>query len=262
MPRAGISKSPSQKPPLPASRMVRPRHSVSEWNSLSKCPRQYEWQYIRPVLEAEDEELQVERLGNRATLTSAEIGTRVHRAIELKDWDSLHALEKEVTPKRFRAQPLLEWIEKFPWMKDQYTAWSELPFEAPVGGEVLVGAIDRVVFDPVHKQYGVIDFKVTSEKKANDPDQLMRRYRGQLALYTWALGQLEPQARGKTQAWMIVITPERVLEIQYPAHQIEGLQPESLAKLAAEIVQGQTASPLPGLPCIDCAVKKSCPDAR
>src|SRR5205085_684799 len=81
-------------------RMQRPRHSVTEWNLLSRCPRAYEWTYIRPVVVAEGMPEIGLFTGEKVTsaseqeVTQRELGTRVHSCLERADYDDLKVTEK------------------------------------------------------------------------------------------------------------------------------------------------------------------------
>lgn len=241
-------------------RWVRPRHSVTEWALFLRCPRRYVAELQNPNPMSFDEKSQQ---------TAAEIGTRVHRALELEHWDDLSVLEAEVGAQRFRAQPVLDWARssELGMMREGVKIWSELAFEVPVAGEVLVGAMDRVVYDEQKGLYTVVDFKVTSEKKVSHREALMERYTSQLALYAWALGQVEPQAEGKTQACLVAITPVSVTSFDVSHSDISNLKVESVAQQTAAIVAALHTDPLgelsvparPGRVCEDCPVfKKSC----
>jgi len=48
---------------------------------------------------------------------------------------------------------------------------------------------------------------------------LLDRYAMQLELYSWALGALEPEARGRTHAVIVQFAADRVIEVEVPLPQ-------------------------------------------
>ncbi|MBC7693335.1 MAG: UvrD-helicase domain-containing protein [Methylotenera sp.] len=152
----------------------RPRHSVTEWTTLSRCPRAYEWNFIRPVVVdkafplsdaknggerevgqwtfphaelnkgAEQETHESQFTGGTGFagtvgLAQNELGTRVHACLETGNAEGLRELEREVGSERFQAAPVIEWMQNSPEMQG--------PSEVPSSGEVgLGGNSDRQVF--------------------------------------------------------------------------------------------------------------------
>ncbi len=263
--------------PKPQFLPRRPRHSVSEWNLLSRCERAYEWTTIRPVAPTEDEEweemiemeslAQARRLEDRARglkrpkIPQSEVGTRVHRCLELGDSEGLLELENLLGPASFRAAPVIDWMEKSPWMKGgARRAWRELAFEVPVGGlgglagGTLIGALDRLVRDS-DGNFTIIDFKVTGRKKA--PAELLETYRNQLNLYAWALEALVPECVGRTRAFLIHIAEGQVEEIEV------SLEANRLAEFrdrAESILHGRAGEPTPSSLCEVCDHRDRCPE--
>ncbi len=221
-PEASPAKREAESPPLaprPLNRAAdfqvrayRPRHSVTEWTRA-------EGAVFRPsaLIDETEKEIVVPEEGaaTRAIseMSPRELGTRVHAALETRDADALRMLEGEVGSRRFCAAPLLRWLTESPWsvLPAGAREWNELAFEVPVGnGETLVGSIDRLVRLP-DGRFRLIDFKVVERDKA--ADELLLRYRDQLRLYVWALGRLEPSARGRCEAGLVVISPRGVQEV-------------------------------------------------
>src|SRR5690606_34492508 len=102
--------------------------------------------------------------GLSAALSAREIGTRVHACLETGDQDGLREIERLVGKEVFSAEPLIRWAAESEWMRPaggDREVWSELAFEIPVQGEVLVGAVDRLVYDRALGLATVVDFKIT-----------------------------------------------------------------------------------------------------
>jgi ATP-dependent exoDNAse (exonuclease V) beta subunit len=268
----------------------RPRHSVSEWNLLSRCERNYEWSVIRPLAPTEDEEwhefialekAREEKVAEmRATrgevrkpkIAQSEIGTRVHRALELEEPGGLLELEKILGESAFRASPVIAWMNSSSWMQleEGSSAWKELAFEVPIpdgdprsatlakasNTATLIGALDRLVRDP-DGTYTILDFKVTARKKTEA--ELLQTYRTQLNLYAWALEALVPESRGKIRALLIHIAGGQVLEIPVP------LEPSRLAEFRAKaetILRGKPGEPQPSSLCEVCDHVDRCPEGK
>jgi ATP-dependent helicase/nuclease subunit A len=262
--------APLDSGPRPEFLPRRPRHSVSEWNLLSRCARNYEWSVVRPLAPTEEEEwkefVELEKFreerarGERKPkIAQSEIGTRVHRALELEDPAGLLELEKILGESVFRAAPVIRWMETSPWMKrgEKTRAWKELAFETPVGeGGTLIGALDRLVRE-ADGSYTILDFKITRGEKTEG--ELRETYGTQLNLYAWALEALVPSARGKIRAFLIHIAGGQVTEIEVP------LVPNRLAEFRAraeEILRGKSGEPRPSALCEVCDHLDHCPEGK
>ncbi len=277
---------------------IRPRHSVSEWNLLSRCERAYEWTVIRPLAPTEEEEWQeliaTETLAQarreqaredgtrRPKLAQSEIGTRVHKALELGDAGGLRELESILGASVFRADPVIEWMETSPWMVSGTKAWRELAFEVPIQSAsssrepqdtsssrerlvgrpaapraapaTLIGALDRLVrLD--EGTYAILDFKVTGRKKS--AEALLETYRNQLNLYAWALESLVPDARGKTRALLVHIAEGQVQEIEVP---LEANRLDEFRRRAEILLRGKAGAPSPSSLCEVCEHRERCPE--
>ncbi len=267
---------------------VRPRHSVSEWNLLSRCERAYDWTVIHPVAPTEDEQWQelietekrkseqaeAKKLALPATyrpkLAQSEIGTRVHRALELEDASGLRELEELLGAAGFRAEPVIEWMQKSRWMVpgDSRQAWKELAFEVPILDDAalprgrqratatLIGALDRLVREP-DGSYVIIDFKVTGRHKTKA--DLLEAYRNQLNLYAWALEILVPESRGKIRAVLVHIAGGDVQEIEVP---LERNQLSYYREKAEKILRGKPGDPQPNSLCAVCDYLQKCDEGR
>lgn len=243
----------------PSSGERRSRTSVTEWNLHLHCPRAYEWTYLRPPAARPVRDDTKDRGDGPA---QNEIGTRVHAALERMDRGMLEALEAELGSERFRAGPVVEWMEQSPWMRPTdlargWEAWAELAFEAPVptrnGMEVLVGSLDRLTCD--RGEYVVLDFKITRGEKS--AEALRREYQGQLELYAWAVAALEPAAKGRIRARLVHVSPSGVREIDVPLSGID--LSESLERMGA-IVSGTSGVPHPSERCRYCDFLAHCPE--
>jgi ATP-dependent exoDNAse (exonuclease V) beta subunit len=245
----------------------RARHSVTEWNTLARCARAYEWTYVRPVPVVEG----IAEAGlfsgskparfSEQELTQRELGTRVHACLENGDFDGLRALQAEAGEDRFFAEPVISWAMSSPLMKPADTAssrevWTELAFEVPVAGEILVGSLDRLVAERAadgRTQYTLVDFKVTEKLKS--VDALSEAYRHQMQLYAWAIGAIEPAARGRISALLVNIAARTVqtLPVDIGAGPVE-----EIASEAGRIVAGAEGGPRPGPLCRVCEFRARC----
>ncbi|MBC7387260.1 MAG: UvrD-helicase domain-containing protein [Cryobacterium sp.] len=250
----------------------RPRHSVSEWNRLSRCERAYEWTTIRPMAPTEEEEWQEmiaqevvsetvvggseETLsGPRSKIPQSEIGTRVHKALELGDESGLYELEDALGKGVFQAAPIVQWMRDSAWMKEGIgfdKAWRELAFEVPIESETLIGALDRLV-RLRDGSYAILDFKITGRRKA--PEELLEAYSIQLNLYAWALERLVPESLGKTRAMLIHVAAGEISEIEVP---VIPSQLENYREKAQSILRGRPGEPQPSSLCDVCEHLSKC----
>ena len=245
----------------------RPRHGVSEWNRLSQCPRRYEWSVVRPKLS--DEEFVtdfVESNFKNQKIPQSEVGTRLHRCLETGDFEELAKLETDAGKNVFSANAVMKWAQSSALMNlqshydDRCVDFRELTFEIPISDEVLVGAIDRLVVDKTNNEnpkYTVIDFKVTGSSRSDQ--ELVAVYETQLNLYVWALGVLEPSAKGNTRAVIVRIDPNGVKELSVP---VKESQLDLFLNESQKIVQGATGAPRPGSSCKYCEFKSQCIEGR
>ena len=260
--------------------LKRPRHSVTEWNMLSRCPRSYEWTYVRPRLTAEaiaqkgaslSPEPSTVAIGDvsewnsEGELSQRELGTRVHACLETGDYDGLRDLEVEAGEDRFQADRVIQWAEKSPYMnpdlKQFEKTWAELAFEIPIAGEVLVGSMDRVVKHE-NNSLSIVDFKVTRHEK--NADELIDAYATQMHLYRWALAQIS--GAPKVDTVLVNFSDQGVREVQvFPSSDQAGADTSLahyLAKEAAKIISGQEGKPHPGTLCKVCQFRTICPEAK
>jgi len=135
-------------------------------------------------------------------------------------------------------------------------SWNELAFEIVIDGEILVGAMDRVI-ETAENELTLVDFKVTGSAKSEA--QLRERYGVQMQLYALALQKLQPEARCK--AYIVNISPGGVTEVPIDlTASVSGM--EKLASLAREIVAGSAGISKPSAFCKDCEFKTICPEAQ
>lgn len=254
----------------------RPRHSVTEWLNLSRCERAYEWTFVRPRVPVDGVPTSVRqqkrsRMTNQAegwateALTAAELGTEVHRLLEVGDLSGIDRLEAEVGSERLNGAALKNWFQTSavmaPSMADAREVWKELAFEIWIDGQSWVGALDRVTCEN-RERYEVVDFKVLSRWK--EAAELISSYRVQLQLYAFALGQLDPQARGKTHARLVAMTPTKIEEIPVllPDYAQLETRARALARRAHEIVNGASGVPAPGKACSHCDFQSLCSEGQ
>jgi ATP-dependent exoDNAse (exonuclease V) beta subunit len=245
-------------------RSLRPRHSVTEWNLLAKCPRAYEWTYIRPrTLPERTHEAQAAQADVAGGLTQREIGTRAHAALETSDFEALRALEAEAGSERFKAESVIEWAKSSSWMappSEGRRVWTELAFELPIttpvgsAPEVLVGSLDRLLEE--QGRFTVVDFKVTA--RGRERSELVQSYQAQLDLYAEAVRKLAPGAKG-VEAALVHISGGGIQVIRVSPR--EGIAAR-LAEQAAKIVAGEPGKPVPGPACAHCELKSVCPEGR
>ena len=252
------------------------RHSVTEWSTLSRCPRAYEWKYIRPRAVAEGIAEIGHFTGNpvetfaETELSQRELGIEVHRSLELGDHDSLKRLEIEAGAHRFQAEPLISWALSSEWMAPAQPSrgrdvFSELEFEAPITGEVLVGSIDRLVSQRTADGvlFSIIDFKVTQKPKS--VESLQEAYGQQMELYAWAVSRLEDEfapAQIRIEGTLVNISARTIqtVPIALP-HPFPARRPEPLAQAARKILGGAAGIPRPGPLCQVCEFWSQCPEA-
>jgi ATP-dependent exoDNAse (exonuclease V) beta subunit len=278
--------------PVTSPLLTRARHSVTEWTLLSRCPRAYEWTFIRPrkVVEAQAEEPDAsEGSATGAHYASGftsnfdpdaavfeespallpnpvshrELGTRVHAYLEKGDFLGLKELQNEVGDARFLAEPLMKWAHCTPFMAPAQTeagrfVWTELPFEVPLDNEVVVGSIDRLVEENVggSKRYSIIDFKMTEKLKSIG--SLLDAYQTQMELYAWALTVLEPRASlDSIRAVIVNISASSIQPVTVPLGRINL---KKLSESALQIINGAPGKPDPGSLCRYCQFLNQCPE--
>ena len=259
---------------------MRARHSVTEWSLLAHCPRAYEWRFIRPRAKPQSvvsdstpdifdqpglhlESTQESILTLDQEITQKELGTRVHQCLERGEWEALEKLEKEVGKERFLAEPVLRWAKSSPWMKPRQPdqgreVWTELSFEVPLGHEVLVGSIDRVIREEVEGevQYSIIDFKVS--EKPRSIYSLKSAYQTQMNLYAKAIAALDPDvSQRQIQAWIVNISSQTV---QIVSLEIDLFAWKSLLSKSLKIIAGSEGDPQPGSYCKMCEFSEICPE--
>lgn len=265
-PKAFLEYTAEKAPPKEWGELKRARHSVTEWAVLNQCPRLYEWRYIRPKVIGTLESKSVSLSSSSSSLSAADLGTRVHAALETRDFEALAQLEREVGSRRLNAAKIIEWVESSEEMNlPENRTWNELAFEIPIFGEVLVGAMDRVV--QTDEGYCMIDFKVT--QKLKESQTLIETYRLQMNVYAWALGRIVPAARGKIRALLVNLAVDGVLESEVPLEKWVSESDKNgdpvpvknwIEKVNQIIQPGQSAEPYPSSHCLQCEFNTICPD--
>jgi ATP-dependent exoDNAse (exonuclease V) beta subunit len=244
----------------------RSRHSVTEWSRFRRCPRLYEWSYLRPPAESARKKEFLSLSDENTRLTALELGSRVHLCLERADWDGLRALEREAGEERFSAEKVIEWARSSQWMQPGcgQQVWSELAFELPVEGEILVGAIDRLILQQEERgeRFVILDYKVTRQAKTRE--ELLDAYQDQMDFYAWALGRLEPRARGATRVLLVNISSDGVSECDVPLSDWVSDESKAAQFLGAhvstikKILQGAAGDPHRGGHCQTCDFVKQC----
>lgn len=250
--------------PIYSFKPKRPRHGVSEWNRLTQCARRYEWSVIRPKLADQEfvvDLLETEQKFKKQKIPQSEVGTRLHRCLELGDFEALTELEKDAGKGVFSAKAVMEWATTSALMSPPTASalkvYKELAFEIPIKDEVLVGALDRLIVNKQTGEYTVIDFKVTGSSRTDQ--ELVQIYQMQLSFYAWAIERLDPTPDKKTRAVIVRIDPTGVREIEIPlvSNQLEHWLFES-----QKIVQGAPGAPQAGGSCKYCEFKSQCSEGR
>ena len=253
-----------------AERWVRPRHGVTEWNLLARCERAYEWTYIRPRLAELLPQSDSSTIGAtpKRGLDPRSLGNAVHRGLETGNFEALQQIESQ-SDGIFQAAPLIDWVKTSAWMQleEGARAWNELGFEASVGGEILVGSIDRLVRG-ADGTYTILDYKVTARAKSRE--EILEAYSTQVALYAEGVRSLLGQTFGakdlanvsapapRIRCVLVAISPSGVTEFEAPVPE-PGLGVSSgLAQKASEIIAGRAGKPSPGPRCRHCGFSGGC----
>jgi ATP-dependent exoDNAse (exonuclease V) beta subunit len=250
-------------------RWSRARHSVTEWTLLSRCPRAYEWTFIRPVAVSvglpEIGLLTGEKVTTwlESEISHQELGTRVHACLEKGDFNGLKELENEIGPNRFSADPIISWALSSSWMapsqpSQQRTVWTELVFEVPLKNEILVGSMDRVILNEQsgRPRYTLIDFKVSERPKSTSA--LLQAYQTQMELYAWALTAMDPKAVLSDVETVLVNLS--AVSVQVVPIFLGRLNLDQLVGKSLEIIDGAPGQPAPSLLCRYCEFRTRCPE--
>jgi ATP-dependent exoDNAse (exonuclease V) beta subunit len=204
-------------------------------------------------------------------LTAAELGTAVHRCLEIQDFEGLERLEEQVGSTRLQARVLKDWASRSPLMASRSASvevHTELGFEICLEGEVLLGALDRLVRDE-SGTYHLIDFKVT-ESPASSAVQgsdsaaearLIARYRDQLLHYARAVREMQSalDQEAALRIWLVWIQAQgvREIEVTYQDSELNSRIAE-LASIAKGVLATKTGVATPSRQCRYCPVQASC----
>jgi hypothetical protein len=192
-------------------------------------------------------------------LSHQELGSLVHACLEKGDYDGLKEIELKVGAARFVAEPVISWALSSDWMvptrgQGDREVWTELAFEIPIAGQILVGAMDRIVADSQKNIFSIIDFKITEKPKS--VSALTEAYQAQIELYGFALTVLEPGLTLQNiQALLVNISRGHIQTVPIGLGKLNLLQ---LAELSSEIVNGKNGVPRPGALCRMCEFRMSC----
>jgi len=234
-------------------RLVRSRHSVSEWSLLSRCPKSYAWHLLSP--EVIQEASSSDFLDQEVVEADRTLGMQVHAYLETLDFKKLET--EHLGSQNFQASKIFEWASSCEWMQPadfSTKIWKELAFEVSVYGEILIGKIDRVF---AKKQgdsffYSLLDFKIT--RKPKTLWMIRQVYQTQMELYALALSILQPEFSGM-EALIVNITPEQVKTFPISLGKIDIYQ---LAQKAKAIIAGEKAEARPSFECRYCTFLKKC----
>ena len=240
-------------------KQMRARHSVTEWALLNRCPRAYEWTYIRPTpVKNRVVEMQTDSQKNSQLL-----GTLVHRSLETGDFSALQELDdQKVTTTGY---PLEQWMKESPFMQGSdpqsgRKVWTELAFEVPVGSQILVGTMDRLIRNQKDgmAHYQLIDFKMS--EKRGPSRSFTRSYAAQMNLYAYAIAHLEGlESFRSIEAHLIQIFlnaqagAPRCLRVPLGSVIIQ-----NLAQEADSIINGKAGEPILGPYCKTCVFRFQC----
>jgi ATP-dependent exoDNAse (exonuclease V) beta subunit len=198
----------------------RPRHSPSEWRVLLQCQLRYYKKWVQPDNHAKTEqpklshELKKQKNTDRFLEISAEKGEKIHKFLELNDYESL----KEVFD--VRDEDCVNKIKGWLTRDASWTIYPEIGFEVPLMNSVgnfdqaLVGMMDRLEVNEDLQQVRIIDYKWTQKQKP--AEDLISDYQFQLQLYTWAALRLISFAPKKIEAVLVHLTPSDAAWIPIP----------------------------------------------
>ena len=240
--------------------LKRSRHSVTEWNMLARCLRCYEKNFLN-VSGDDQNKPQMNSSELKSNMISfSEIGTRVHSCLENLDFENIFEIENEIGNKHFNAEAIVNWAQSSDWMKhsdlsQERKVWTELAFEYQVEGEVVVGSIDRLVYDSGN--YTLIDFKIT--QRAKSPKSLLEAYENQMMLYAHAIEKIEPQSIGKLKAYLIHFSPKGATEVEVPLDNVlsRDKKIKQIALNAQSVLAGKKVKELKETVCRYCDSQKN-----
>ncbi len=253
---------------------MRPRHSISDFVKLDHCERLYRYSVIEgreedPSLTiaamggavADEKELAPEEpLTPTPKLSARELGSRVHAILEHADEGALDDLVAELGDSTFPESAIRKFLadERKRRAKNQETvdAWNELAFECPVGAqEIVLGAMDRLERDRLSGDYRVVDYKILRYRSTDAA--LTRRYGLQLEAYAWAVARIEPAARDRVSAELLVFDRSGYRTVKIP---VGPDRFEELARAAARLLTQSDAPANTSHECRRCPFLGRCPE--
>lgn len=231
---------------------VRPRHSVSEWVKMDRCPRSFKVSLIRRMgLETEDLEDELSITEVEKINEAQQVGTKIHGILEAERFEET----EELGDFRNAIQKWKDETDIFQSIPD-IQVFREWAFEIAIGPGVLVGALDRWHWNPATQVAQVFDYKV-SRGTYFDPGA----HTLQLQLYGAVLQRmLPPEARVLPR--VISIQPSGVREWPVAASG----EPKLLEKymdFASQLyrdLEWSQVSANPGSYCKLCPLHSSCPE--
>ena len=141
--------------------------------------------------------------------------------------------------------------------------YTELNFEVPLGDQVLVGTMDRLVIQRNFQtneieKISLIDFKVS--RKSQSARSLLASYQTQMALYAWAITRLEPLVSlDQVEGVLVSISAQSVSQVavEWGRAGRESIG-ERLGRQAMAIVRGEEGVARPGSQCKVCEFRTIC----
>jgi ATP-dependent helicase/nuclease subunit A len=244
----------------------RARHSPSEWLVLNQCALRYRKKFGGVLPESafgldgenSDGEEEAPVYGEvRSSTTVADQGKRIHKALELHDFDAL-AVEFQDPA---LAESMVFRVREFLELDSGRRVFPEFGFEVPLSPrEALVGMMDRLEVDEGQGLIRIIDYKFTSTPKSGEA--LLQQYGLQLQLYAFAALSMVPFPVKRIEAFLVHFTEGGFWVHRAPT---EWFDPELLPKVGAGLfakAKGQDLTPVVGEYCRYCEFSEECPARR
>jgi ATP-dependent exoDNAse (exonuclease V) beta subunit len=260
----------------------RPRHSPSEWLILGQCELRYHLKFSADALalledgpNLIDEFTDQERTAN-ANLPAknapasgqaafdfttvetrspiAEKGERIHKFLELGDYESLRA---EFDPQV--SEEIVVKVQELLANSGNFDIYREFGFEVPLSAkEALVGMMDRLEIDEKGRVIRVVDYKFTAKPKK--PEELLKNYELQLKLYLFAASKMVDFVPEVLEAELIHFTEKAMFErvpLKINLADLGGI--DDLVKTLFEKARLKNGPPTLGDYCRYCEFVSRCP---
>ncbi len=235
--------------------------SVTQLMHYQECPYRYYLLYELGWV-SQGVEIEKEEAGEELRLSAQDLGTLVHRALEVIPYASLKTDLKESVEKLFpklaskQRQEIVNLITPFLGMplfseiEQAKTVFKEWPFLISVGAPILEGTID-LLFMNSQNELIVVDYK-TNKIDSASPHQKIERYRFQLELYQWAVSHFFKTASAIRGGLLFL---RRGVWVEIPP----ALNPKAKVETLLQSIQRRDFTPKPSpLICRDCSAKEVC----